>query len=276
MTITAADRAWNSPTTLYLARKLSSLSANRTLAVLDLGCGDGTVLEQLVQHGHDLFGCDLPDRRAALQKRLVPLFGEAFERHIRTVADEQTIPFDDGSFDIIYANQVFEHVRNLDMMLRECARVLRNEGVLLTTFPPATCPMEVHLGIPLAHWLPSGSIRTRYLQLFYGLGLRPRLEGCSSKETAQKQDDYLREQTFYRTAGKTVALTTPYFGSAACETKHLIEAKLDMMAKGASPAMKLVSRVGRVLNGKLLSYLVTRLSIAAYSFKKPKKHHRHH
>lgn len=271
MSVPAAGTDWNSPTTLYVARALPGLAGGRPLSVLDLGCGDGTVLAQLSGFGHDLSGCDLPDRREALRKKLAPLFGDSFAERIRIVKDEETIPFGNGSFDVVYANQVFEHVPNLDGMLRECVRVLRPRGVLLTTFPPATSPVEVHLAIPFAHWLPPGPLRIRYLQLFYGLGLRPCQEGCTSFETAKRQDGYLREQTFYRTAGRIESLALRYFGTAECDTGALIDAKLDMMAAGHKPALKFAARLGRALNGTILSYLVTRLSIAAYKFSDPRK-----
>jgi SAM-dependent methyltransferase len=107
-------KAWNSPTTLYLARRLDDLSGGSPLAVLDLGCGDGTVMGQLLDHGHDLSGCDLPERLPALRDNLGKRLGDLFEEKIRVVADERKIPFDNGSFDVVYANQVIEHVRELD------------------------------------------------------------------------------------------------------------------------------------------------------------------
>jgi SAM-dependent methyltransferase len=269
MTVAASEKSWNSPTTLYLARSLSARSDGGTLTVLDLGCGDGSTLEQLADSGHDLFGCDLPERRGALEKRLAPVFGDSFTRRIRTVADEDRVPFADDSFDIVYANQVFEHVRNLEATLRECHRVLKPRGTLLATFPPATCPLEVHLGIPFAHWLPAGPLRVRYLHLVYGLGLRPLQEGSSAGETARRQDRYLRDRTFYRTAGGTVLLASAYFNRVRCETDRLISAKLDMLGEGASPPASLALPVARALNGKLAGFLVSRLFLAAYSFAIP-------
>jgi 2-polyprenyl-3-methyl-5-hydroxy-6-metoxy-1,4-benzoquinol methylase len=57
--IGVSDRRWNSPTTLYIARRLEELAQGRQIAVLDMACGDGRTMEHLVAYGSDLFGYDL-------------------------------------------------------------------------------------------------------------------------------------------------------------------------------------------------------------------------
>jgi ubiquinone/menaquinone biosynthesis C-methylase UbiE len=67
---------------------------------------------------------------------------------------EREIPFESQMFDVIYANQVFEHVRFLDRMFEECVRVLKPGGTLITLFPVATYPLEVPSGahISIRFW----------------------------------------------------------------------------------------------------------------------------
>jgi SAM-dependent methyltransferase len=45
------------------------------------------------------------------------------------------IPFPAGSVDLIVANQVFEHVKEVFWILHECARVLRQNGTLVVGVP---------------------------------------------------------------------------------------------------------------------------------------------
>ena len=47
----------------------------------------------------------------------------------------QPLPADDGSFDVVYADQVLGHVRNLSGLMEEIHRVLRPGGVLLAHVP---------------------------------------------------------------------------------------------------------------------------------------------
>jgi SAM-dependent methyltransferase len=46
-----------------------------------------------------------------------------------------TIPFPDQSFDSVIATEVFEHVPDIDLLLREIRRIMRPKGVLFFTTP---------------------------------------------------------------------------------------------------------------------------------------------
>lgn len=58
----------------------------------------------------------------------------ALVRGIRN-EDAQNLSFDDCSFDLVTANQVFEHVPDVVKCFRECRRVLKPGGTLLYTVP---------------------------------------------------------------------------------------------------------------------------------------------
>ena len=238
--------------------------------MLDLGCGDGTILEQLVQDGHNLHGYDLADVAPA-RRRLAPFFGAEASNRIRTAPDERTIPFDSNSFDVVISNQVFEHVKFFDPIMAECARVLEAGGVLLTIFPLATYPVEWHLKVPLAHWIPPGPTRVRYLLPFYAAGLRPRLPGASALGTAVSQDEFLRNRTYYRFINEVVAVGRHHFGSCAIETDQVIRAKVDLLETSAGVRRRIVGSVLRRAEGPLLSALATYLYNAAFCFVGPTK-----
>ncbi|HEX2034098.1 MAG TPA: class I SAM-dependent methyltransferase [Chloroflexota bacterium] len=286
-TIRAADKPWNSPTTLYLARRLHDLAGELTgtagtagtagtgepLAVLDLGCGDGTTLEHLLGYGFDLYGCELSAPGQQPGARLRAAFGETFAERIRLTNSERCIPFEDRRFDVVYASQVFEHVKFLDAMVGECARVLRPHGVLLTNFPLATYPVEWHLKIPLAHWLPPGPLRVRYLWLFYALGLRPTLAGSSARLTAISQDAFLRDRTYYRFVNEVRAIGSYHFHACELETGAFVQAKLDLLsAAGGRLGPGLGAALQRVRDARpeLVDGLVTYLFNAAFCMRRPR------
>ena len=272
----ATDRQWNSATTLYISRRLHEIAGGRALAVLDLGCGAGKTLSHLLDSGLDLYGYDLvsgedeyaDDRRV----RLLPHFGDRYASHIKVTQSERDIPFADESFDVVYANQVFEHVRFLDRMVAECARVLRPGGVLLANFPLATYPIEGHLRVPFAHWLPPGPLRVRYLQLWRILGVMPGQAGRSSFDNAVDQDRYLREHTFYRFMNEVMAVSDRYFENTEVETTALVQAKIDLMGSTGSGTRAMVAGVMRSLErGGLLSTCVTHMLNAAFCMRVPRK-----
>lgn len=56
--------------------------------------------------------------------------------------DGVNIPFDDSAYDGILCTQVLEHVENLDLLLKECNRVLKIGGNLLFQFHFCTGSMS--------------------------------------------------------------------------------------------------------------------------------------
>jgi SAM-dependent methyltransferase len=57
--------------------------------------------------------------------------------------DGKHIPFEDGVFDAVFSSEVFEHVFNLDEVLRELNRVMKPGASILATCPFAICEHEV-------------------------------------------------------------------------------------------------------------------------------------
>ena len=74
----------------------------------------------------DVWGVEIvPERAAAAEKRGVRV----------TACDlAKRLPFEDASFDVLHANQVIEHVPDVDLFVSEVARLLRPGGrALLST-----------------------------------------------------------------------------------------------------------------------------------------------
>jgi ubiquinone/menaquinone biosynthesis C-methylase UbiE len=69
--------------------------------VLEIGCGTGTDLLQFLAAGANAFGIDLSNRSVDLAKERLRLFG--FDRGRVLVADAESLPFPDGSFDLAYS-----------------------------------------------------------------------------------------------------------------------------------------------------------------------------
>ena len=101
-----------------------------------------------------------------------PIFAEAGntfanEKNINATFDTgfgENLPYPDNSFDFIVSYDVFEHVKDLEIVMNECARVLRPGGLILAVFPPFFQPLEAHLTLvtktPALHWIFSGQTLT--------------------------------------------------------------------------------------------------------------------
>lgn len=113
-------------------------------AVLDLGCGTGTLLQALVARHPDarLTGID-PDHRVldVARRRLRP--GEPGAGRVELVEGyAQELPFPDGSFDLVVSTLIFHHLPDAVKVaaLGEVRRVLAPHGrfVLVDLGPPPT------------------------------------------------------------------------------------------------------------------------------------------
>ena len=91
--------------------------------VLDLGCGDGALLDDLQKHrACSGYGVEIDDRNIqACVKRGVNV--------IQLNLDEGLNMFADQSFDVVLQIDTLQHLRNAEVMLRETVRVGRT-GIL--------------------------------------------------------------------------------------------------------------------------------------------------
>ena len=96
---------------------------------LDLGCGAGDFTAVIAQAGARSLGVDVAEaalvrarsRHPGLEFRLVPIGGP--------------LPFEDGSFDLLWSSEVIEHIADTAGWLSEVRRVMAPGGRLLLTTP---------------------------------------------------------------------------------------------------------------------------------------------
>jgi ubiquinone/menaquinone biosynthesis C-methylase UbiE len=130
--------------------------------VLDVGCGDGRFTVELARGGARAVGVDVA--QAALERARARDGGPDF----RLVPIDGALPFEDGSFELVWASEVIEHIADTARWLSEVRRVLVPRGRLLVT-TPSHGRMRVALGgverfsEPLGdhlHLYTRGSLRT--------------------------------------------------------------------------------------------------------------------
>jgi SAM-dependent methyltransferase len=94
--------------------------------VLDLGCGDGYLLELIGQRYHDqarLVGVDLLATEIAAARQRLGLAAQLFEAHA------QALPLADASIDIVVSHLVLMLIAPIEPVIAEIARVLRPRGM---------------------------------------------------------------------------------------------------------------------------------------------------
>jgi 2-polyprenyl-3-methyl-5-hydroxy-6-metoxy-1,4-benzoquinol methylase len=97
--------------------------------LLDIGCGDGAFTIECAKTigAQTICGIEIDQNDAEEAK--------AKGMNVFITDASQTFPFKNECFDVITANQVLEHVLNTDNMLKECYRVLNNDGVMILSAP---------------------------------------------------------------------------------------------------------------------------------------------
>ena len=106
---------------------LSLLSPRAGGALLDLGCGDGSLTVRVARRTGTI-------RVAGVE--LEPAWiAEARGRGIEVAETDlsKTLPFRDATFDVIHSNQVIEHLAGTDHFMSEIKRLLRPGGYAIVS-----------------------------------------------------------------------------------------------------------------------------------------------
>lgn len=100
------------------------------LALLDLGCGPGTLTADLAERvaPGEVVAVDAEAGILAAARAEAEARGLAGARFL--AADAERLPLPDGSFDVVHAHQVLQHLRDPVRALREMRRVCRPGGVV--------------------------------------------------------------------------------------------------------------------------------------------------
>lgn len=143
--------------------------------VLDLGCGDGALLDLLQrERGCTGYGVEIADGNV-LQcvRRGVDV--------IQLNLDEGLAMFDDASFDVVLQIDTLQHLRNAEVMLRETARVGRTGIVAFPNFAHWPNRVSVARGrMPVTRrlpyqWYDTPNIRVGTFKDFESLAQRNKL-----------------------------------------------------------------------------------------------------
>ena len=177
-------------------------------SVADVGCGAREMEVGARERGIEYFGFDIDDGN--------------FE--------QDRLPAEDSSVDLVIALAIIEHLHNPDNFLRESLRVLRPNGVLLVSTPNWHYAARDFFDNP-AHVQPYSPISLEVLLTAYGFGGVGTFPGLRAKARRA----YLGRYRFLRAAKR------PFRGKVEWAPPALTGKATSVFAVGIRPGEKPVS-----------------------------------
>jgi len=193
------------------ARKIIKILQDFTTApspmILDIGTGSGEIAQLLSQIGQ-VISVDIVDKRS-------------IKDNYQFLLANESLPFQNQTFDIIISNHVIEHVDNQLLHLTEIKRVLKSSGVVYLATPNRLWFWEVHYRLAFLHYLPQKIFMfllkrmNKYredLKLISWYGLKKlanphfKIHLYSDKICQFPQDYYLNAPQFYTRLSKLLPL----------------------------------------------------------------------
>ena len=106
---------------------LDCVAAEKTLDILDIGCGSGANSIALAQKGHRLHGVDVSEVAIKQYCR------HGFDGRVADI--EFGLDYPDASFDLAFCSEVIEHMTSPEILASEISRILKPGGLLVLSTP---------------------------------------------------------------------------------------------------------------------------------------------
>ena len=169
------------------------------ITVLDWGCGRGRSAAILRKQGYEAYGVDI----VPVYIDNARYFFESQRWGADKIAHANDIDHWAGKFDVVFSEQVFEHVEHLESTVQKIANLTKPGGIGIHSFPGKFTAMEEHVFMPFVHWLPKNGLQLSAIICFHALGMGPdgweRLDGRPFRSRCKTIFDYTRNNVYYRT-----------------------------------------------------------------------------
>ena len=134
------------------AMLLKAGRARERLEVVDIGCGAGTQSLMWAESGHRVSSIDINAPLVEIAKKR---FAEKGLNARFDVGTATSLPYPDGSFDVVLIPELLEHVEDWQAVLDEAVRVLRARGIIYLSTTNYLCPKQQEFDLPLYSWYPA-------------------------------------------------------------------------------------------------------------------------
>ncbi len=117
-------RAENKARVPWVRQHIKHHFSEKPCSILDVGCGAGFLTNSLALDGHNVSGIDLSDESLKVAREKDSTRSVAYQS-----GDAYALPFSEGSFDVVCAMDLLEHVEDPQKVVTQAARILKPGGL---------------------------------------------------------------------------------------------------------------------------------------------------
>ncbi len=142
----------------HFARPSETARPFEGLKVLDIGCGGGLACESLSRLGGEVYGIDADENAIAVATDHAAQNG--LDIAYRCGPAEKFLPREEGTYDVVTALEIIEHVADLDRFVKDCAALCKPGGLLIFSTLNRTVKarlMAVTAVEYILRWVPKGT-----------------------------------------------------------------------------------------------------------------------
>jgi len=111
--------------------------------LLEVGYGSGVFFPELIKHAEQLYGADIHDKPA----EVTAVLARAGIAAQLVTAPAETLPYADGTFNVVIAVSTFEFVTDARRAINELARVLTPDGRIIVVTPGQSPLLDLALRV---------------------------------------------------------------------------------------------------------------------------------
>jgi ubiquinone/menaquinone biosynthesis C-methylase UbiE len=115
----------------YMLKRIDGLNFPENAKVLDIGCGPGEMVLDLMKHNWEIWGIDIAQSMIDIASKKIEKNKTRPNIAHLAVGDIENLSFEENSFDLIVCAGVIEYLADDQKWSREITRVLKPGGVLL-------------------------------------------------------------------------------------------------------------------------------------------------